>query len=50
MTKRRNVLLAGLCGMAAHAARAATSAPAGGDPLGSPQWPDQLRQYTQDAP
>ena len=50
MTKRRNVLLAGLCGMAAHAARAATPDPAGGDPLGSPQWPDLRRKYTQDAP
>ena len=50
MTKRRNVLLAGLCGMAAHAARAATPDPAGGDPLGSPQWPGLRRKYTQDAP
>ena len=50
MAKRRNVLLAGLWGMAAHAARAATQDPAGSDPLGSPQWPDLRRKYTQDAP
>ncbi len=49
-TPRRALLLAGLSGLACHAAGAASEDPAGGDPLGSSQWPDLRRQYTQDAP
>jgi len=50
MATRRNVLLAGLWGVAAQAAHAAAPDPTEGDPLGSPQWPGLRRQYTQAAP
>lgn len=52
MVKRRPLLLAGCWGLAAqaqaHSARPET--PAGGDPLGSAQWPALRRHYAQDAP
>lgn len=49
MAKRRDILLAGLWGMAALPAWAADD-PTGGDPLGSMQWPDLRRKYLGDAP
>ena len=50
MIRRRNLLLTGLCGMAAYPGRAAADDPTGGDPLGSMQWPDLRKKYTQNAP
>ena len=50
MVKRRNILLTGLCGMAAYPGWAAADDPTGGDPLGSMQWPDLRQKYTQSAP
>ncbi len=50
MVTRRNVLLTGVCGMVAPSAWAATDDPTGGDPLGSMQWPDLRKKYTQGAP
>lgn len=50
MMKRRHVVLTGLCGSLAHPSWARTEDPAGGDPLGSMQWPDLRKQYAQNAP
>lgn len=48
MAKRRDIVLTGLCGLAALPAWAADD-PTGGDPLGSMQWPDLRKQYLGDA-